>query len=131
MLTALVTRLASDAGVSAYVDDRVSVAERNEGEGLPALVITKVSPGRDYHHRGADSLFEPMVQFDCYAVSYSEARMLADEVIGAIEPAAFVNGVSFGQSFLRADRDMTPPADKAGGARIYRISLDFNIFYKE
>jgi len=130
MEEALHDRLIADAAVGPLIGDRAAWGERIEAESLPALVLNRVTAGRDYDHDGNDGLQTPIIQIDCLGSSYIAARALACKVIDAVEPAATEGGIEFGQSFLQADRDMDP-VDLPGGERAFRVSLDFLIFYKE
>lgn len=127
METALLARLVADASVSALIGSRAAWGTRIDAAVLPAIVLTRVTGGRDYHHAGADDLATPVVQIDCLAETYAGAVALANAVIAAVEPA----GAPFGQSFLRSHQDMTPPTKVDGGQRVYRRMLQFDIFVEE
>jgi hypothetical protein len=137
MEEALLARLVAAPAVLAILapggdtDDATAAwGEIGQVQSAPALVLLRVTAGRDYSHDGAVPLGTPLVQIDCLGRSYGEARQLARAVIPAIEAAAEQGGVTFKQSFLEADRDM-PPVDLPGGDKAFRVSLDFSIFVKE
>lgn len=124
MEEALVARLLAAASVTALVGARVTWGERPQREGLPALTLSVVSPGRGYTHGGADSLGNPRVQADAWGRSYLEAKSLARATRDAMEPAATQGSVRFGPSQLDAERDLGPE-DVGGGMKVFRVSLDF------
>ena len=129
MEEALLARIKADSAIAAIIGTKAYWNDRKDTDGLPCVVLTKVTPGRRYTHGGADDLFDCAVQMDCLGSLPRNVWALKRALIAAIEPAATVSGVSFGQSFLQAERDM-PPTDLPDG-RVYRVSLDFLIFYKE
>jgi len=125
----LVARLVADAGVSAIVGEVVSWFERNRDDPLPALVLTKVSPGRDYTHAGGDGLDGPRVQFDCLGTMGDEAVALKRAVVACMEPAATVGDTMFHNGFLEGETWISQ-GEQDGGEPLFQLSLDF-IFYHE
>lgn len=125
----LVARLVADAGVSALVGEAVSWFERNRDDALPALVLTKVSPGRDYTHGGADGLDGPRVQFDCLGRTGTEAVALKRAVVACMEQAATVGDTLFHIAFLEGE-NWIAQGEQDGGEALFQLSLDF-IFYHE
>lgn len=124
MKAALTARLLADSGLSAVIDDHVSWGVRPQGEALPGIVLNQVTAGRRYNHSGFDGLTAPRLQVDCYASTQLQAQQVGDLVVAAIEPAATVSGVDFGEAFLEAGRDM-PAVDLPGGTRAFRHMLEF------
>ncbi len=125
----LVARLVADAEVSALVGDGVSWFERNRSDALPVLVLTKVSPGRDYTHGGTDGLDGPRVQFDCLGATMDEALALKRAVLACMEPAASVGDTQFHTAFLEGETWISQ-GEQDGGDPLFQLSLDF-IFYHE
>ena len=75
----LVARLAAWPAVAAAIGTTGGTASISwglplQGTAQPWLVISKVSPGRDYTHAGPDGLDGPRVQFDALAIGQSENR---------------------------------------------------------
>ncbi|HCS17665.1 MAG TPA: DUF3168 domain-containing protein [Erythrobacter sp.] len=129
MEEALVARLRADASIAALVatvNSRPAVDWMERPESLPAVTLQDVSAGRNYAHSGAVGLDNPMVQIDCWAESYGEAKVLARAVIAEMEGAATVSGIAFEHAFLAASRAMDPE-DLGGGIKVFRQSLDFNV----
>lgn len=129
MQAALILRLNAAAAITAITADRISWFDRVRGDGLPALALQTVSPGRDYTHAGADGLDGPRVRFDCWAGDEVTARALAGACITEMERPAEFGGVKFWPGELAADRDLPEP-EAEGGQALFRVQLEF-IFYHE
>lgn len=125
----LIARLVADAGVSAVVGAGVSWFERNRDDALPVLVLTKVSPGRDYAHDGPDGLDGPRVQFDCLGSTGDEALALKRAVVACMEQPATVGNTLFHNAFLEGET-WIPQGEQDGGEPLFQLSLDF-IFYHQ
>lgn len=128
MEEALVARLLAASAISAIVGGRVNWGERPQKEGLPAITLSVISPGRNYTHGGADDLASPRVQIDCWARTYLSAKSLARAVRDTLEPPATQGAIKFSASFLDGERDLGPE-DVGGGAKVFRISLDFIVWF--
>lgn len=123
----LVARLAAAAPIAAIQEDRASWFERPRREGLPATVLTKVSPNRDYLLSGEpDGLDSPRIQFDFYADDDDDAKALARATLAEMEQARTVGDTIFHQATLEYER--WPGAeDLDDGGRAYRVQMDFEI----
>lgn len=126
MEEALVARLTA---VATPAGDRVSWFERVRGDALPALTLTKVSPGREYTHDGPDGLDGPRVQIDSWAATPEDAAGLSRAVLPVMEAGADVGGVRFHPAELVGETWLAE-GEQDGGAPIYRVMQDF-IFYHE
>jgi hypothetical protein len=134
MEEALVARLRAATAVSARVATYggrpvIDWVSRPDGSSLPALTLQGIDAARIYSHGGGLGLENKRVQFDCWAATYGAARLLARAVIAELETIETISGVAFDAGFLVADRDMMAE-DLGGGVRVYRISLDFSLWYK-
>jgi hypothetical protein len=134
MEEALVSRLRAAPAVAAKVSTfkgrpAIDWVSRPNQSALPALTLQGVDAGPIYSHGGAVGLESKRVQFDCWAGSYAEARALARALIAEMEEPETRASVAFDAAFLVADRDMMAE-DLGGGVRVYRISLDFNLWYQ-
>lgn len=128
MEEALIARLLAAPPLAALVGNRINWGLRVQGEPLPALTLTNISPGRSYTYKGAAGLAGPRVQFDAYAADFLTAKALARALITVLEQPATVAGISFAPAFLEAERG--PDAeDLGGGARVERVRLDFFIWF--
>lgn len=127
MEQALVDRLQAALSLPA---GQVSWFERQRGEGLPAVTLTKVSPGRDYTHAGHDGLDGPRVQFDCWAGDAAGLLDLRDAVRAEMEAGATVSGVRFTPG--QVELESWVGEDKAdGGQRLFRAILDILFYHEE
>jgi len=128
MEEALTTRLLASAPLTAIVGTRINWGRRVQGEGLPALTMLNVSPGRTYHYKGAAGLAGPRVQFDGYALDFLTAKAIGRALIATLEQPAVIGGITFSPAFLDAERG-PDTEDLGGGARVERISMDFFIWF--
>lgn len=126
----LVARLVADAGVSAVVGAKVSWFDRRRADALPVLVLTKVSPGREYTHAGADGLDGPRVQFDCLGRTDAEALALKRAVVACMEPSATVGDTLFHNAFLEGETWISQ-GEQDGGEALFQLTLDFIFYYEE
>lgn len=130
MEEALVARLVAATAITALVGQRVSWFERQRGDALPALTLTKVSPGRDYAHDGADGCDGPRVQIDCWANTDSHALALRNALIAEMEQGAVVGGVTFHPAQLELE-SWVGEETVDGGERLFRAILDFQFYHEE
>ena len=128
MEEALTTRLLASAALTAIVGTRINWGRRVQGEGLPALTMLNVSPGRTYHYKGAAGLAGPRVQFDGYALDFLTAKAIGRALIATLEQPAVIGGIAFSPAFLDAERG-PDTEDLGGGAQVQRISMDFFIWF--
>lgn len=128
MEEALVARLV--AALGGTVGNRVSWFERQRGDGLPALTLNPVSPGRSYAHDGPDELDGPRVQIDCWAARADTVQALRRAVRAEMETAADVAGVRFYPAFV--ENDTWIGADEQdSGEPLFRVILDFQFYHEE
>lgn len=126
----LVARLAAATAISAIQGNRASWFERPRSGGLPATVLTKVSPGRDYLLEGAaDGLDGPRVQFDFYAETDPAAAALARATLAEMEQPATAGGTIFHAATLESELWL-PPEDMDGGGKAYRVMMEFQIYHQ-
>ncbi|MDP2129997.1 MAG: hypothetical protein Q8J79_03905 [Erythrobacter sp.] len=128
MKEALTARLLASAPLAAIFGTRMNWGRRVQGEGLPALTMNGVSPGRSYHYRGAAGLAGPRVQFDLYALDFLTAEQGARALVTTLEQPAVIGAIAFGPAFLDAERG-PDTEDLGGGAQVQRISMDFFIWF--
>lgn len=128
----LLTRLGAVAGLSA-LGGRIAWFERprKSTPEFPALVLTFVSPGREWTHDGPDDLDRPRVQFDLYGTSPAALRTMFVALRTEMErtPHIDIGTTRFHPAALDSQRDM-PPEDLADDTRIFRISADFQFFHE-
>lgn len=128
----LIARLVADAGVSAVVGEAVSWFARNRIDAYPALILSMISPGRDYDHGGADGLDSPRIQFDCYGTTDEQTVALKRAVIACMEQAATVGDTRFWPAFLETETMFNEGEQETdGGTPLFRIALDFTFHHEE
>lgn len=129
----LVALLTGAPGVAAIAADRVSWFEiargLQESPQYPALLLTEISPGREYTHDGPDELDQGQVQFDCWALTSLAALNLARAVLAVMEAGGIAGGWKFHPAQLLRRR--TDIEDLDGGSTLYRVSLDIEFFHEE
>lgn len=128
MEEALVARILAAAGVSALIGTRAYWNERPQNSALSAVVLQNISPGRNYHHGGADNLSTPRVQINCLGATYSAAKLLARAMIAALEPSATVSSIKFNQAFLDSEGDL--PVQSLPSGKVFGIRQDFFIWWE-
>ncbi len=128
---ALRAALAGDGAIAALVGSRIHWAERPQGNALPAIVLHRIAGGRDYHGAGASGLVRSLVQADCWAATYTDAKALARATAAAVNGlTSTINGTELQGIFIRSERDM-PPEPGSGAERYHRASLDLEIWHDE
>ena len=125
MQEALRAKLLADAGLKALVGEIVW-DERNQNGPLPAIVLTLISPGRDYTHDGWDGLDDSRVQADVWARTPAAALAVFRALAPAIEPETEILGWMIGPAFLEDDGG-GQSEDLGGGAKIFRRRSDWMI----
>lgn len=94
----LVARLCANPAIAAIVGDRVSFLERPQSAGFHCITLTKVSPGRDYTHSGADGLDGPRVQADYWGSDDMLLLTLRNEVRIEMESPDPITGKDVGST---------------------------------
>ncbi|MEV4934604.1 tail completion protein gp17 [Sphingobium sp. LSP13-1-1.1] len=125
----LITRLRASEPISAIIGDRVYWDKRKVGEGFPAIVLYKISPGRTYTFKGATGLQSARVQFDCMAQEVRDFDPLFKAVRDEMERTVTIGETEFGMSFLDSERDM-PTVDVAGIGPVGGVSADFIVWWQ-
>ena len=128
MEEALIARLLADSGVAAVVGTRVFPGARPQASALPAIVLNRISGGPEYADDGEVGLEQGRIQIDCWAATYSEAKLLARAVTACL--SAFegtVGGTTFQFIALDIERDLREGGSNAD-AYPFRTALDFLVW---
>lgn len=125
----LIARLAGVSSIAALVGDRISWFGRQRGDALPALMLSKISPGREWTHTGPDGLDRPRVQFDCWAAGDGDAAALARALRDALELSADVGTTRFHPAMIDGE-GWSDDGEQDGGAQLFRISQDYLFFHE-
>lgn len=118
--TALAATLAVFNGRAA-----IDWVQRPDLAGLPAITLQRISTDRIYSHEGPVDLTGARVQFDCWGATYGAARTAFRALLTKME-----TGGTGWKAFLDTERD-AGAEDLDGGQRVFRVSADFNIWYKD
>jgi hypothetical protein len=125
---ALTARLLAAPALAALVGNRITWGWRAPGDGLPAITLTNVSPGRSYTYQGPAGLSGPRVQFDIWARDFASAKTIERALIATLEQPAELGGIRFAPAFLDAARG--PIIEELGGGLIaQRVSIDVFIWF--
>jgi hypothetical protein len=125
MEEAIIARLLADSGVAAIASTRVFPGARPQASALPAIVLNRVSGGPLYADDGEVGLEQGRIQIDCWADTYSGAKLLARAVTACL--SAFdgtVDTKTFEFIELENERDLREGGGDAA-AYPFRTSLDF------
>lgn len=123
----LAALLLTDTAVAAIAGNRVNWSDRPQGSALPAVVLHRVSGGRDYHMAGPSGFVRSRVQADCWALTYKDAVQLSRAVRVAL--SGYSSGDMQG-AFIEAERQSVEK-EADGAQRFFRVSLDFMISHAE
>ena len=96
----------------------------NDRSAFPAIVLTTVSPGREYYQNGADGTIQPRIRAEVFDLTALSAKATKKAVVDEMERAATHGGVHFQPSRLAFERD-SDPETLAGGLKVFRTILDF------
>jgi len=126
MEEALRTHLASDAGVSSLVSDRIVWSSRPQGEALPCIVLHRITGARDYHLMGRSGLVESLVQIDCWAATWLAAKGVGRAVVDALDSLVTT---PFQKGFVTSERD-TFEVD-ADGRGFHRTIIEARVWHED
>ena len=130
--TALRAILTGDAPVAALVAARVYPVYLPQAPTYPAVTYQLIT-GQSHYALGAPShLAELRVQLDCWAGSYAEVQTLRSAVITALGGyRGTIEGVEVHGAFRIAERDEFEETLAGVAQRVWRKSLDFQVWFKE
>lgn len=123
----LAAHLLANTAVSAIAGKMVNWSERPQGGTFPAVVLHRVSGGRDYNMQGPSGLVQSRVQADCWALDYTSAVRLSRAVRVAL--SGYTAGDLQG-AFIDSERQSVEK-ETDGAQRYFRVSLDFIIWHAE
>lgn len=123
-------RLKAVAGLNTPTAGRIEWGSRPQNTALPAIVLTKATPGREWTHDGPDALVSPLIQVDIYAASNAAAATLAAALQAELERSdrVTVGGWKFLPPGLLENDRWPGPEDLPGGGQAYRISQDYRVW---
>lgn len=99
--------LIADAMIAASIAGRASWGELPQAQTRPLVVLWDITAAPEYIMTGIEGLESKLVQIDCRAETYAEAKQLARAVRGRLEAiAGTIGGTKFQRCFFRSERDM-------------------------
>lgn len=118
----LYAHLSQDAGIAALAGEEIfPVVNPRDTAVYPYITYARVSAVPQTDFDGANgNLINEHVQIDVWALTYDEARALADAVITRLATAA-----SSFQSVVNFDQDLYEPETKS-----YRVLIDANCWFR-
>lgn len=124
---ALYTRLTSVSTVSDLVGTRVYPLHLPQNPTYPAVTYSRVSTRRGMTHDGPGDMAWPRFQFDCYGLSYSVAKAVANAVRVTLNGFSdLVDGVDICAIFFLNEVD-----DFNDDVEVFRVAVDFRVIHKE
>ncbi len=129
MEEALIAKLLATSGISSIVSTRVYPGSLPQGGPRPAITVNRISGAPLYADDGEVGLEDARVQVDCWADTYTGAKLLARAVRDCLSAfAGSVSGVNFRNIMVDAERDL-----REGGGNSaeypFRVSLDFIVWF--
>ena len=129
MEEALIAKLLDTSGVSAIVGTRVFPLSLPQGSAKPAITVQRVSGAPLYADDGEVGLEAARMQIDCWAETYSGAKLLSRAARDCLSAFSGTHeGINFRYLMLDAERDL-----REGGSNAdhypFRTSLDFIVWY--
>lgn len=123
-------RLKAVAALNTPTAGRIDWGTRPQNTALPALVLTKAAPGRDWTHTGPDVLIQPRFQIDIYAASNASAAALSTALQGEMErlTPVTVGGWTFLPPGALINDQWPGPEDLPGGGQAYRVTHDYYVW---
>jgi len=125
---AVLKELLADSGITDLIGERLYYVKAPQDVAKPYIVFFKVSAPREYSHDGASKLARPRFQFSCFAMTYYEAKQIAEAIRVAIEAfsGTMGTGVEVGSCFCLNESDMYEEDTK-----LFHVAVDYLIYHKE
>lgn len=125
----LYDKLAADADVSALVEERIFPLCAPEDIKQAFIIYQRISGVRVKDIGGPAYVAQPRMQVDCYALSYEEAREIAESVRLSLDGwrSLTADVVVIGSSLI-TDREFW---EADSDPKFYRVSMDFMLTHTE
>jgi hypothetical protein len=124
----IIARLLTTNSIISLVSTRVYPGSRPQGSALPAIVLNRISGGPLYADDGEVGLEQARIQVDCWAATYSAAKLLARAVKASL--SAF-EGTVGETTFQLIELDIEQDLREGGGDAAdypFRTALDFLVW---
>jgi len=127
---AIKKELLADSGIKSLIGERLYYVKAPQDVAKPYVVFLKASGPREYSHDGASKLARPRFQFSCFAMTYYEAKQIAEAIRAAIEAFSGTmggtGGVEVGSCFCINESDIYEE-----DTRLFHVAVDYLIWHKE
>lgn len=120
--------LLAGAGVAAIIADRATWGLRAQGEPMPALGLHGISARRGYTMAGPSGLTGHLVQIDCWANTYRDAKALERAVVARLDEAKAAPLQAFVED-IREDSEAAEAPAPSGATGLFRSSLDVRVWH--
>ena len=130
MMKAILFRLLAADALTGLVGRRINLKRRVQGEGLPAVVLHRISGDLRRTIAGEVALIHGRIQIDCWGDSPRQIEAVVSAVKGALDKARFEHpSASIRGVFLLSEEDddgmETPLTDQTP----MRTRLDFTVHF--
>jgi len=113
--------LLAASSITDVVGNRINWGSIPQGQPYPSVAMHVIDEVTESTMTGPDGLFQGRVQIDCYALTYSQSKILARAIIAVLD--GYRGGV-FSGIFLASARDSRESGTNEAD-RPFRVSLDF------
>lgn len=113
------SHLSTTTALTALVGTRIYPLVLPQAAAFPAVTYQRVGAGRDYHLGGFGNLDRASIQMDVWSTSYGSVKPCSTVLIAAMEGAT---------AFKAECDDITDLYEDV--AQMYRVSLDFSIWFR-
>lgn len=131
---AIYSLLREDAALSALVGERIYPSIFPQGVGYPAVRFMRVTGRSGYHLKGRSGLDSGRWQFDVDAMTDDEAiavKSAVEKRLSGFSGKAGTPPVAIRGCFKEMDRDGYDGGLAASLPRVFRKTLDFEIWFKD
>jgi len=129
---AIQNQLLNNAGVAALVGTNIFYdGTVPQDTAAPYINLAKISAPRDYTHDGASGLVDSRFQFSIFSTQYTQNKLIAAAIAGALSGFRGVmggaGGVTVGRCFYEDETDL----GKEPQTLFYHLAVDYKIGYNE
>lgn len=128
----LVTRLKTFGELPTLVEQRIYPIEAPQNCVTPYITYVRIDEAVESGMTQDHGMTHPLMQIDCWALSYVDARAVGSEVRAALTRwADDATDPPILDSFRRRSGDVERDPDSPETRRLYRRSFDFEIWIRE
>ncbi len=129
---ALVTRLESQAGLTALVGTRMFPERLPQEPTYPAIAVSRITSERPHALEGSSGLVGAMFQFDVFGKTYAAAKAVVEQLRLALDSfSGTVDGIVIQEVSFESDADVNEHRDTEPTSPLRHIAADFEVWYNE